>query len=156
MKKGIQNTMLLGLAFLLLTAQKCSKDKYSFTETSVIEIVKTPCFGSCPEYSFKIKGNGEAVYKGKRAVELEGEHTRTFSADTVNYLFTTFVEANLWQYENEYTEQVADLPTTYLSFEHEGKAKRIKMHYGYPEGLEMLADKLQELAFSKGWQEGSD
>ena len=152
MKKSIQHGILLALAFLLLTAQKCNKDKYEYTENSVIEIVKTPCFGSCPEYSFRIKGNGEAAYNGKRFVELEGEHSRTFSADTVNYLFNTFVKADLWKYDNEYTEQVTDLPTTYLSFEHEGKSKKIKMYYGYPEELANLANMLQELAFSKGWE----
>lgn len=152
MKSILGNSIFLALAFLLFTAGKCSKNKYEYTEGSVIEMVKTPCFGSCPEYSFKIRGNGEAVYNGKRFVELEGEHKRTFSADTVNYLFNTFVEADLWQYENEYFEQVTDLPTTYLSFIHEGKTKRIKMYYGYPEELENLANMLQELAFSKGWQ----
>ncbi len=152
MIRAIQNSILLALAFLLLTAEKCSKDKYQYTEESVIEMVKTPCFGSCPVYSFSIKGNGEATYNGKRFVELEGEHTRTFSPDTTNLLFNTFVEADLWQYENEYTEQVTDLPTTYLSFTHEGKNKRIKLYYGYPEELKNLTEKLQELAFSKGWE----
>ena len=156
MRQGIQNGILLALSFFLLTAQKCSKEKYEHTENSVIEIVKTPCFGSCPEYSFKIKGNGMAEYNGKRSVELEGTHVRTFPPDTANYVFNAFVDANLWQYKNEYTEQVTDLPTTYLSFTHEGKTKRIKMYYGYPEELENLANMLQELAFSKGWQNGSE
>lgn len=151
MKKTISFSVLLASAFLLFTAAKCGKDKYQYTEESAIEIVRTPCFGSCPSYSFNIKGNGAAAFEGKQFVELEGKYARTFPPDTANYIFDTFIEANLWQYENEYTEQVTDLPTTYLSFKHAGKTKRIKLYYGFPEELETLADKLQELAFSPGW-----
>ena len=152
MKRTIQHGLLLVLAFLLFSAEKCNKNKYEYSEASVIEIVKTPCYGKCPEYSFRIQGNGEAEFKGKRNVPLEGTHQRTFPVDTANYLFSTFVAADLWQYDNEYTEQVTDLPTTYLSFTHDGKTKKIKMYYGYPEELDNLAGMLQELAFSKGWE----
>ena len=144
--------MLLASAFLLFTAGKCGKNKYQFTEESVIEMSRTPCFGSCPAFDFSMKGNGEAAYEGKHFVELEGKHTRIFPPDTINYIFTTLVDADLWQYKNEYSEQVTDLPTTYLSFRHDGKTKRIKMYYGYPKELETLADMLQELAFSQGWK----
>ena len=152
MERGISFSILLVSATLLFTAGKCDKNKYEYTESSVIEIARTPCFGHCPAYNFSIKGNGEASYEGKHFVELEGKHSRTFPADTVNAIFNTFVEADLWQYKNEYVEEVTDLPTTYLSFSHNGKIKKIKMYYGYPKELDNLANKLQELAFSQGWQ----
>lgn len=139
---------------LLFTAAKCGKEKYEYTEDSSIEIVKTPCFGSCPVYNFSIKGNGMADFNGRRFVELEGQYTRTFPADTTNYIFDTFVQADIFKFENEYTENVTDLPTTYLTFKHGGKTKKIKMYYGYPEELKALADSLQSLAFSKGWVGG--
>lgn len=156
MKKTLSLSLALVSLLLVLTAAKCGKDKYEYTEESSIEIVKTPCFGSCPVYNFSILGNGQATYNGRRFVELEGQHSRLFPADTTNFIFDTFIEANLFQYENEYSENVTDLPTTYLTFRHEGKTKKIKLYYGYPEELKTLADKLQELAFSKGWTGGGE
>jgi hypothetical protein len=49
---------------------------------------------------------------------------------------------------------VTDLPTTYLTFEHEGKQKKIKLYYGYPEELGTIVEQLQEVALTKGWMEG--
>lgn len=142
------------MAFLLLTAQQCEPD-YKYTADTVVEISKTACFGKCPVYSFSLKGDGSATYDGKRFVDLEGQHKRTFSADTVNAVFEALIEADLYQYEDEYTDQVTDLPTTYLRIQHEGREKQIKLYYGYPKELEEIADRLQKLAFTGGWSEQS-
>lgn len=143
------STILLG-AFLLLTAQQCGQD-YRYSADTQVEISKTACFGQCPVYSFTLRGDGSATYNGKRFVDLEGAYQRTFAADTVNAVFEELVEADLYQYKDEYTEQVTDLPTTYLRFQHEGREKQIKLYYGFPQELEDIADRLQELAFTDGW-----
>lgn len=151
MKRTLSLSLLLVSTLLVFTAAKCGKEKYEYSEESAIEIVKTACFGSCPVYNFSIQGNGVAKFNGRRFVDLEGQYSRVFPPDTTNFIFSTFVEANLDQYQSEYTENVTDLPTTYLTFRNEGKSKKIKMYYGYPEELKMLAAKLEELAFSSGW-----
>ena len=69
-------------------------------------------------------------------------------------VFSRLIEADLYQYEREYTDNVTDLPTTYLTFEHEGKQKKIKLYYGYPEELGTIVEQLQEVALTKGWMEG--
>jgi hypothetical protein len=138
-------------AFLLFTASKCGSAKYKYTEESSINMTKTGCFGTCPVYTFTISGNGEASYSGRQFVELEGQFNRLFPADTTNFIFDTFIKADLWQYENEYTDDVTDLPTTFLMFKHGGKTKQIRLYYGFPKELQDLTDKLQELAFSPGW-----
>ncbi len=152
MYKAARNTILLLSAFLLFTAEKCSQEKYKYSEETQIEMSKTACFGKCPVYSITIKGNGEATYNGKRFVKVEGEQQRTFPADTINQLFNAFAEADLWQYKDEYTDDITDLPTTYLTFQHKGQQKRIKMYYGFPEKLEELTEMVEELALSEGWQ----
>ncbi|HMQ46458.1 MAG TPA: DUF6438 domain-containing protein [Saprospiraceae bacterium] len=151
MKRMISGTALLGLAFLLFTAAKCNKEKYEYSAETKVEISKTPCFGRCPTYTFTLNGQGEATYNGRKFVELEGDHTRVFPIDTTNVAFATLIAADLWQYQDEYTAPVTDLPTTYLSFHHDGKSKRIKLYAQYPQELEALVKELEALAFSKGW-----
>jgi hypothetical protein len=152
MKKTISHSLLLASAFLVLTAQKCGETKYEYTSETVIEMAKTGCFGECPSYSFTLKGDGQSTFNGRQFVPLEGAHSRTFAADTTNAFFSELLALDLFKYENEYTDpNVMDLPTTYLTFMHEGKKKKIKLYYDYPEELEKLAERIQALAFSKGW-----
>ena len=151
MKRLLIPSMLLFGSFLLFIAAKCGDKKYKYTEETSINMTKTACFGSCPVYTFSIKGNGQASYNGRQYVELEGQFDRVFPPDTTNFIFDTFIKANLEQYKDDYSEPVTDLPTTFLLFKHGGKSKQIRLYYGYPEELQALTDKLQELAFSKGW-----
>ncbi len=143
--------VLLAVSFLLFTAQKCNED-YKYPEETMVKISKTACFGECPVYSFTLQGDGQATFNGKRFTELEGPHRRTYSADTTNTVFKEMIGMDLYQYESEYTDQITDLPTTYLTFQHEGREKEIKLYYGFPKELEDLANRLQELAFAEGWE----
>lgn len=148
----MNRVLLIGIAFLLFTAGKCGKDKYEYTEATSVEIATTGCFGTCPVYKFSMNGSGMATFNGKMNVKPEGEHSRTFPADTTNAVFNRLIEADLWQYESEYTDEVSDLPTTYLTFSHEGKKKKIKMYYGVPEGLKAATDELKAFVLSADWQ----
>lgn len=152
MKKILSKSVIIVLGFTLFVAGKCNKNSYDYTEDTSIEIVKTACFGSCPVYNFVIKGNGTSEYNGKRFVDMEGTHTRTFPADTTNMIFNRLMEADLWQYKNEYTDNVTDLPTTYLTFKHEGKQKKMKLYFGVPDALKEISKELETLAFTSGWQ----
>jgi hypothetical protein len=148
----LSKSVIIALGFTLFVAGKCSKNSYDYTAETSIEIVKTACFGSCPVYNFVVKGDGTSEYNGKRFVDLEGTHTRTFSADTTNMIFSRLIEADLWQYKNEYTDEVTDLPTTYLTFKHEGKQKKMKLYFGVPEDLKAISKELEALAFTDGWK----
>jgi hypothetical protein len=142
----------MSLAFVLFTAGKCSKDKYEYTESTYVEMATTGCFGTCPVYLFSMKGNGMATFNGKMNIKPEGEHSRTFPADTTNAVFNRLLEADLYQYENEYSDDVTDLPTTYLTFSHEGKKKKIKMYYGVPKDLKAATEELKSFVLSADWQ----
>ena len=151
MKRLLRLGVWLAAAMLLFTAQKCG-EKYRYSKDTMVEVSKTACFGRCPVYTFTLHGDGSATFNGKRFVEPEGQHRRTYAADTVNAVFKELIQADLYQYEDEYTDQVTDLPTTYLTFKHEGKEKKIKLYYGFPKELEALASRLHELAMTDGWK----
>lgn len=137
---------------LLFTSEKCESGKYQFSEETEIEMRTTACFGRCPVYTIKINGQGGASFNGKMFTEKEGRHTKRFAAGEVNALIREFEKADFWSFENEYTAEVTDLPTTYLIFKHDGQQKKIKMYYGYPDKLKELAGYVEKAAESEGWE----
>jgi uncharacterized protein DUF6438 len=148
----MKNTgILLALSFLMVA---CGTKKYD--ATSFIEMKKDPCFGYCPVYVFKIDGTGHATFSGERNVEKEGNWTRTLSPEETQVLFQTFENANFWDFEEEYTDSVTDLPTTWITFSHLGQTKTIKDYYGAPEALKTLEKLVEDIAeTSDGWEQSS-
>ncbi|MCP3929805.1 MAG: hypothetical protein GY705_11965 [Bacteroidetes bacterium] len=142
----------LSLMFLLFSSQKCDRDqKYSYDSGSIIKMSKTNCFGWCPVYSIEINGEGEALYKGERHVKREGKYEMQLPAAVADSLFNLFVDADYFSFKDEYSAQVTDLPTTYLTFKHKGQEKKIRMYYNVPEKLRELSKYVEKIAFSEGW-----
>ena len=142
-------------AFLLFTASKCKKDgdqSSKFSAADRIEMSKTACFGGCPVFEFTLTGAGQATYNGIRFTEKEGKFTRNFERAITDSLFHAFLEANFWDFDDEYTAEVTDLPTTFLTLTHGDRNKRIKMYYEVPEALRELEKKVDELANAKDWE----
>ena len=131
----------------------CENDPFVYSDASVITMSKTPCFGTCPVYEITIDGKGNVSYDGKQNVKLEGKHEMNFPPDPVNEVFKAFAEGNFWDYEDEYTDNIADLHTTYIAFTHDGQSKRITDYYGSPKSLKELEKKVENLLETLVWQE---
>jgi hypothetical protein len=144
----MKNSFLLFVSVLLFAA--C--DPYQYDANSAIELKKDPCFGFCPVYSFKVDGKGNATFQGERNVNKEGAWTRTLTPEQTNALFKAFEDANFWQFQDEYTAPVTDLPTTYVTFTHKGQSKTVKDYYGSPPELKNLEKLVEEIAETEeGW-----
>lgn len=124
-----------------------------FDETSRIELKKDPCFGVCPVYKFTVDGHGNASFTGIRNVAKEGEWKRKLSPATTKALFTAFEKSNFEQFKDEYTAQVTDLPTTWVTFRHGEMDKTVKDFFGSPEALKNLEKLVETIAEeSEGWE----
>ena len=133
--------------YLLMVAVLFSScDPYQFGETVFIELKKDPCFGACPVYSFKVDGKGNATFKGVRNVDKQGDWTRKLSPDATNALFEAFENSNFGQFQDEYTAQVTDLPTTWVSYSNGTINKTIKDYYGAPEAVKNLEKMAETIA----------
>lgn len=126
--------------FLLFMAQKCGSGKYEYEFIIFIEIVKIGCFGQCFIYVFLFKGDGLVIFNGCCFVELEGEYYWIYLVDIINMVFFCLIEADLYQYEWEYMDNVMDLLMIYFIFEYDGKQKKIKFYYGYLEELGIIVE----------------
>ncbi|MCB9283639.1 MAG: hypothetical protein H6563_06140 [Lewinellaceae bacterium] len=137
---------------LLLFGCGVSKTVYQQESTSMIKLSRGVCFGSCPVYDFTIDGNGKATYAGKRFVDKVGTYSKTFNPEETNRLFRKFQKADFWSYQDEYYADVSDLPMNFITFEHEGRSKKIKAYYNVPESLTALMNEVDAYANTEGWE----
>jgi hypothetical protein len=61
------------------------------------KLVRTPCFGLCPDYSVSIFGDGTVLYEGRRFVKNKGERHGRVSIDAVRLLANRFMFIRLFQ-----------------------------------------------------------
>ncbi len=121
---------------------------------SYIKVKTTGCFGTCPIYEFQLNGDGTATYAGERHVAVKGNKKKDFGMMDAALAFDSFRSANFWSYEDEYTGNITDLPTTYLTFSDGGQTKTIKLYYNIPDELKRLSEYVKSLANSEGWVRG--
>ncbi|GIV30789.1 MAG: hypothetical protein KatS3mg029_0140 [Saprospiraceae bacterium] len=147
----MKNTLLIG-GLLLLALSACKQE--TFDANSFIELKKDPCFGFCPVYEFRIDGTGQAIFKGIRNVEKTGTWKRQLDPEATRKLFQSFIDADVWQFEDEYAGEVSDMPTIWLTFSHQGRTKRIMDYFGAPAKLKELEALVEAIAESQeGWEQ---
>lgn len=130
----------------------CKSSQKVYTHSSQESTVKqifyletTPCYGTCPSYKISIFENDSLVYEGIKYVAKEGLMSKKLSKGTVEKLKEQFRNANFFSFQNQYTAQVSDFPTTYISFTDQGKTKKIMDYYHAPESLKKLEGYINDL-----------
>lgn len=118
----------------------------------VLSIETTPCFGQCPVFEFKIYSNCKATYIGKSHVKMEGEWHSKLSLKQYRSLRDTFNESNYFGFDDRYTAEITDLPTTYIYYTDGNQKKKIMDYYDAPEELKMLEEKVYDLIENLNWK----
>jgi Domain of unknown function (DUF6438) len=111
----------------------------------VFALELTPCYGTCPSYKIIVFENDSLVYEGMRHVAKEGKMSKQLSKGTVNQLIDKFRGANFFKFQNQYTSNMTDFPTTYISFTDKGITKKIMDYYKAPESLRQLETLISDL-----------
>jgi hypothetical protein len=122
---------------------------------AVIMLERTTCFGTCPAYTLTIHGDGRVEYDGKSYVKITGSQGSTISPDLVKDLVDAFYKIDYFSLQDEYRENVTDLPTTITSIAIDGKTKKV-LDYGTiaPQGLKDLEKKIDQVAGTDTWVKG--
>jgi hypothetical protein len=142
------------LALLLIISTSCKTGKHNKPETAHFELRKTPCFGTCPEFTMTFDLSGKALYTGLTNVTKKGDYSKTFKPEEVRKAIDAFEAANFWGFNDKYVDQgVSDMPSTYIYFEHNGRTKRIEDQFNSPKELKALERLLEDMANSEGWQQ---
>ncbi|PWK27925.1 hypothetical protein LV89_01332 [Arcicella aurantiaca] len=113
--------------------------------SQVFYLEKTPCYGTCPAFKVIIFDNDSLVYEGFKYVAKEGISSKKIPQGTVNSLIEKFRTAHFFSFKNQYTAQISDFPTTYISFTDQGKTKKIMDYYQAPQSLKKLEEYISDL-----------
>lgn len=114
------------------------KNAVKTTPQQVFDLEMTRCYGTCPAYKVIVFDNDSVVYEGLKYVAKQGKVIKKFPKGTVNQLVEKFREANFFKFHNQYTSNISDFPTTYISFTDKGVTKKIMDYYKAPERLKQL------------------
>ena len=114
----------------------------------IISLQRTACFGTCPIYKIEIFSDGSGIYTGTRFVQNIGITKFSLSETQLNLILTQAEAIGFTNMQEEYSEPISDLPTTFIQIED----KKIKDYTGAPKtlkNLENLIDQMYQKAIKK-------
>lgn len=153
MKSGIFFLILIITTGLLFNACKIKQkaNNQTYNNQIVFTLKKTACYGQCPVFTLNIYTDGTVKFEGKMFTEKIGLYKNHISKEEINKLINKFINDGFFDLEDEYTSEMTDLPTTYISFNHNGKTKTIKDYYGSPEKLKILENTINSYRKLENW-----
>lgn len=132
---------LLIIFIIILSSCKTTSNQISNNQKKlIISLEKTACFGTCPILKIEIYNNGAVVYNGIKHVKRLGIHYFEIQPKEIQKILSKAKEIGFDNLENEYTEKISDLPTTYIMI----NGKLIKDYFGAPKNLKILETLIEE------------
>jgi len=121
---------------------------------------RSGCFGTCPQYSVEIHGDGTVIYKGESYVVVTGEHHDHVSADQVSEILEAFRKADYFSLKDEYKYLVTDCPTFGTSLKIDQLEKSVTDYVGeeagMPESVTDLEIAIDRVANTRKWIKGNE
>lgn len=149
--------VLMTIVLVFSTGCSNSKTVKANSEKLIIVIRETPCFGKCPTYEMKIYQNGLVEFIGQSHVEKIGTYTKSIPTKEVESLIDLFKEKDFFAFDDKYSAEMTDFPTTYTTFNYDGKSKTIEHYHGAPEDLKVLERTLRKIwKNEEGWEKIAD
>ncbi len=120
-----------------------------------ITLSRTLCYGTCPDYSVEIHGDGAVIYTGNRYVAVTGVEKSRISMDGVRELLDLFRKADYFSLRDEYAARVTDNPTFFTSISFDGKTKKVRNYVGWevgiPQGVTNIEEAIDRIADTYKW-----
>jgi len=139
-KDGEPTTAKLSDYVRVLPPEELPKTHQSFPRIAslagvTMTLSRSGCFGTCPQYTVEIRGDGTVVYKGGSYVVLTGEHRDRLSADQVSEILDAFRKADYFSFKDEYNYAVTDCPTFVTSLKIDQLEKSVTDYVGEEAGM---------------------
>jgi len=134
-------------AIVLLLSAGCARAAQT-TPAGPVEITlqRTGCFGTCPDYTVTLTGDGTVVYVGRYFVKTPGEHTWKIEAAAVQALAREMEAAGFFELQDEYTSRMTDHPTTFTTLKIGSRTKKVKDYVSGPPKLKDIEKKIDEVS----------
>ena len=122
----------------------CNYDIEYFNESKeIISIDRGAGFGTCPIYLISIYSDMNWIYYGKQFVEKTGKIKFKLSKEEITSILKKANEIKFCELEDEYSENISDLPRTYIQI----FDKKILDYYGAPKELKELEELIDKICF---------
>lgn len=124
-----------------------------------MKLVRTACFGTCPDYSVVVQGDGTVTYCGRTQVKMLGTHTAHIPPEAVAELLEDFRRAHFMAARPMYVYAVTDMPIYGLALKI-GSRKKTVVNYlgekaGMPPAITKLEKQFDEVAGTERWVIGT-
>ena len=166
--RWLGTAMVAGLSFLFagsaLRQVEKPPDLVSLSDedlkTIVIQLERTPCYGTCPAYTLTIHGDGRIEYSGKSHVRDTAAHEARIEEDKIRQLVSEFAKAKFWEIDEDYSETkckgrvCTDFPTAITELKIKGNIHSVKHYYGCgsaPKSLFQIESAIDKTANSEQW-----
>ncbi|NNE30174.1 MAG: hypothetical protein HKN16_11090 [Saprospiraceae bacterium] len=118
-----------------------------------LQISKGNCFGRCPVFELTIGPKGVMSYHGKMFVEKEGIWESSLTQEQLTEIQSKVMEANVFQYENEYRSGAMDYPQHSLRVVLEEKEKMIAGDFALPNPIKGIIAHMDSLSNMGEWDQ---
>jgi hypothetical protein len=123
-------------------------------DSTVISLVRGPCFGKCSEYTVAIYGSGRVEFDGRRYVCAPGRRTAQASVADVRTLLEQMLAFGYLDFYWRPGSKPSLSDTVISSLNHDGHYRRVEHHTGdreAPPFLEELEERIDEIAGTWRW-----
>src|SRR5579884_2657406 len=126
----------------------------------VIELERTTCFGTCPDYKLRISEDGTVEFNGRGFVAVSGQHRGRISRADFDKLVDSFRKADFYSLARSYHAIITDNPTYRVAISVDGQAKSVTDYagesIGMPAAVTDLENEIDRLADTAKWITGND
>jgi hypothetical protein len=121
-----------------------------------INLSRGVCYGPCPIYQVTLRSNGTARWHGEAFVEREGKWVATLDPAVWPVLEVLIEAVGFFEWADEYTREVTDVPEYRLSVRRDGTTKTV-LQYGTdePSGFVALASAVDAATERLEWRPDS-
>lgn len=114
------------------------------TSNVEITLTRSVCFGSCPDYTVTVTGDGQVRYEGRRFVNVVGTRTATVPREDVARLLQRFDQIGFERLNESYRGRMTDLPTYTVTLARNGRRKTVVDYGGVDAGMPREMRDLQQ------------
>jgi hypothetical protein len=131
------------------------------TDSAVLTLERTPCFGACPVYRVTVSADGTVHFQGKSFVSHPGSALAQIPKARMDSLIAELDAGGYFRFDERYVpgspacgNAATDLPTVTTSVTLGGRTKRIEHYRGCsaaPLSLSRLEDRIDEVLNTGRW-----
>jgi hypothetical protein len=116
----------------------------------LITLRRSQCFGTCPDYTLTITGDGTVTFDGRYYTKA-GTATVTIDQEKVIELIREVQKADFFNLSDDYSANVTDIPTYFVSVGLGGKSKQVRDYGAGPPRLRILENRIDQIVNSAQW-----